>query len=370
LSFITGIRVKGFRGIREGVIDNLEDLTILIGRNGSGKSTILEALYLTSAWINPWDELRNVSKLDYIISRRGGRGKWDEARAVVWHNFRVENDVEIGIKSRSAELEFVINYDTGYVWLLADEDMLEELYFAFGVEGQYLRFDENGFVVVSDHPKVSGEQTAMTYDDFTESLEPDRAELLNALSGTLLIDSYVLSKPELVEKLWVKIIAQRLDRELVKVIREAFELDAEGLTHAPLGSTSALFLQLRNTSVRIDDLGDGARNMLLALTAVYASSPKLVLIEEPETKMHPGSLKVFTEALLRAAKDLGFQIIASTHSIELVKIASEISIQQSIKMSLIHLTREDGKLITRVLSKPDIELLEDLGIDPRFLDLF
>jgi len=326
LNHITGVLVKSFRGIYEGFVDNLEELTILIGRNGSGKSTVLEALYLVSSWIKRWDEIRSIDKLDYIVSRRGSRGSWSDTRMVLWHDFRIKDDIEIGIKTKDMELKFIINYNTGCIWLLLDkEEYLQYLpkssspvFYEEGkglkvFNGRYLRFDENNFIVFSDSPSSSGMRTSITYQEFANALakhEFPLSKLLDILSKTLLIDNYVLSRPELVERFtWSKILTQRLDKELVKIIQEAFEPDAEGLTYAPIGSTNALFLQLRNTSVRIDDLGDGARYALLALMTIYATDAKLVLIEEPETKMHPGGLKAFTEALLRVAKNLGLRLL-------------------------------------------------------------
>jgi len=46
---VSAIKLKRFRGIKEGVIDGLSDFTVLVGRNSAGKSTVLEALYLASA---------------------------------------------------------------------------------------------------------------------------------------------------------------------------------------------------------------------------------------------------------------------------------------------------------------------------------
>ena len=41
--------VSNMRGVKECSIGYLEDVNILIGRNGSGKSTILEATYAASS---------------------------------------------------------------------------------------------------------------------------------------------------------------------------------------------------------------------------------------------------------------------------------------------------------------------------------
>ena len=58
-------------------------------------------------------------------------------------------------------------------------------------------------------------------------------------------------------------------------------------------------LQLRNTSVRIDYIGDGAKTAALTTMAMLADKPKLLLIEEPETKIHPQSLEAPAKAILK-----------------------------------------------------------------------
>ena len=68
------IEVRNFRGIKETSIDGLSQLSILIGKNGAGKSSLLEALYLVSSCASIKDDVRGDMKLDYLISRRGGRG--------------------------------------------------------------------------------------------------------------------------------------------------------------------------------------------------------------------------------------------------------------------------------------------------------
>jgi predicted ATP-dependent endonuclease of OLD family len=53
---ITKLRIKNFRGIKEGEIE-LAPLTILLGGNNSGNTTILEALFLAP---NPFREVPYV----------------------------------------------------------------------------------------------------------------------------------------------------------------------------------------------------------------------------------------------------------------------------------------------------------------------
>jgi len=154
------------------------------------------------------------------------------------------------------------------------------------------------------------------------------------------------------------------------MIREEFEEEAEGLTYIPIGNTYYLALQTSETTIRIDDLGDGARTALLTALLTIAYKPTLILIEEPELHMHPAGLYTYMKFLLKQARELNFQIIATTHSIELIHIIQDITKEEKLELAIIFIEREKGVLKTRNFSPEDTEILKKLGTDPQFLYRF
>jgi predicted ATPase len=61
---IESIKIAGYRGLRDLSIDGLGRINLLVGKNNSGKTSVLEALYLMAARANP-------AALWQILSRRG-----------------------------------------------------------------------------------------------------------------------------------------------------------------------------------------------------------------------------------------------------------------------------------------------------------
>ncbi|RLF08904.1 MAG: hypothetical protein DRJ62_07635 [Thermoprotei archaeon] len=57
---LKSMTIRNLRGIKECIIKDLNEVNILIRKNGSGKSTILEAIYLASAWINLQDSQKSI----------------------------------------------------------------------------------------------------------------------------------------------------------------------------------------------------------------------------------------------------------------------------------------------------------------------
>lgn len=66
---LTRIRIKGFRGIKNCEITNLGKVNVFVGRNNSGKSSILDALCVARAPFS--DRLFDEPILHLLLKRKG-----------------------------------------------------------------------------------------------------------------------------------------------------------------------------------------------------------------------------------------------------------------------------------------------------------
>ena len=155
------------------------------------------------------------------------------------------------------------------------------------------------------------------------------------------------------------------------MVRKGLEPTAEGLTYIPIGPETVLALQTGTTTVRVDDVGDGTRSAILLALLVLGVRPSVLLLEEPETHLHPAGLATLLDFLLTLSREEGFQVIASTHSIDLVHIASSLARQHGVKLSVVYLERaRDGRLESRPFTLDDVEALRELGVDLRLAHAF
>lgn len=68
---IKSVSIRNFRGIKTCELKDLSDINLLIGKNNSGKSTILEAIYFLSLLVK-----EKPPYLLYIMRRRENRTQW------------------------------------------------------------------------------------------------------------------------------------------------------------------------------------------------------------------------------------------------------------------------------------------------------
>lgn len=68
-------------------------------------------------------------------------------------------------------------------------------------------------------------------------------------------------------------------------------------------------------SVPFEFMGEGFRSLTRLLWELFAADlPDVVLLEEPETHMHPGYVKQLTRFLIELARDEGVQLFVTTHN--------------------------------------------------------
>ena len=348
---LKGIEIHNFRGIREGSINGFRQVTIFIGKNGSGKSTILEAIYLASACVEPYDIINKDFKANYIIMRRGGRGDWRSSGDILWYQMDSSKPLKINLYINNESYSF-------HVFRKPHSNDIENVI---------------GLVYGDFYANIRGAwKRGATISPIPDILRNKLRDLEMFLKPVVLVDGRLLLNPKEIENTtWTSVSAKRLDKKIVEMIREELEREAEGLTYLPFGNTYTLALQTLKTTIRIDDLGAGAKDAILISLIILGLKPKILLLEEPESHMYPLGLYTFTKFLIRLAGEYGFQVIVSTHSNDFINIVRKVSQEIGVESRIIYIERSlDGVINYRDFSPDNVEILGKLGIDVRMSHVF
>ena len=304
---ITRVSLTGFRGVREGAVDGLVDVNVLVGRNNSGKSTVVEAILRVA-------ELLSSGRHDVADRSRGERLAALRSEPP-WHPAMVHRN---GPGPGRIELHTT---DSPPLWM------------TFTATGA---IDRNTVA-----PCCCANTTCFwPRDAYDAAIE---------------------------KALWGDALRARRDKALAKHLSTIFGMDIESIQLPPDGRAVLLF---PTHGLPLDSQGDGARAAFRALTLLGALNNTTLLMEEPECHQHPGSLKRFAQAITQLAKENSVQLILTTHSSECVGAFLDASTEVNSESAVFHLALRDGVLDARKLDAPTVATLAETGTDVRFLSLY
>jgi len=364
---LKALGIHNFRGIKEGEIKGLSQVTVFIGKNNSGKSTILEALYLASAAFNPEDHLSPIvrttytskycQKIVYLITRRHLENAYAEG---LWYGYDIEKPIKITLTfsdGKTFSTIYMHDHQQPYVLMNSQKRL-------------FLQITKKGIYKI-EYSDIGSVRTAVKVDSsiLNEILGNDYEHKVKFLSNIAFVDVLLTRYFRRIERtFWKKILQYRLDRFLVKLIRDGYDVNAEDLTYVPINGGFQLVVKMPTTYVRVDDLGDGVKFSLVLAMIFLTRENTLVLLEDPECHQHPHGLAKTFEALMKLAINRKLQLFITTHSIELLRIISHIAQEQNLDVSIFFLERdENGILHSRRFGIDELNALEELAIDARFL---
>ncbi len=321
---LTEFTVENFRGIRQGTVSGLTDVNVLIGRNNSGKTTLLEAMHRTVA---------RCASSDFM-----------KAVGVYWATVRQETWNESGSRTPAPKGGGV---------------------FAGEIETRHGKFKSLGTL----HPNVMLKSIREgDIDIFPMIAQEQFPGVMQAFATS----ASVFRPPDgtnttIEAKLWPQLLTDRSDKRLAAALNDVFGLQAESFQLLPSGKLIVLF---ENHSVPLDAQGDGTRAAMRCLMLLTALKQTMFILEEPECHQHPGSLEKFALAVCKLAKQNEVQLMISTHSGECVKAFLKAAETAASDSAVFHLSLTDGIQTARRLDAEAVETLQNTGIDVRFLDLY
>lgn len=330
---IKGIKVRNFRGIREGEL-KLSPLTILIGPNNSGKTTILEALLLSHGIR---ELFKGVSVPKLLMELHEVLGSRSLKHLIYTYSAR----------AKRACIEYNVNGKTSTLIIL--------------LVGSRMNF----YVVNAgiDQAMEIGDKKLKSLN-ILASLGHEGGGTLGAkyLTDALFIRYDILRKShEFLYSVWEELTYKGLTCKVAEWISKAVSEDFTDLTAEPFAGKSCIYLYRSDkVRIRLSDLGDGAHMLVVARLLVDYLNPNLILWDDIESHMNPRMLSLLAYWLADLV-DNGKQVVLTTHSLEAVETISRIVENASI----VRLSLVNGILEARYLDVNEVNKLKKLGIDAR-----
>ena len=354
---LSKIIIENFKGIKYCEISDLGKVNVFVGRNNSGKSSILDALCLIRSAFYPklFDEL-----IPHILLRRKAAERSMYVLRNFWYNYDTTQRIKFNLEFKSGEklnIEVLFISDSEFEILLEDPSgimgrFIDGKYFG----GMYIRLDG----MISSQGNIK--DIALRYPHIN-----------TFLSEIVLIDDYLARKLELLEIIAAdRIYKQRYGKRLAEKLKEVYNVEAETLTYIPVPSAPRKFrlsVETKDSYLHIDDMGDGTKYAMVILFLCSLLKDTAFLVEEVESHQHSGAITKFIPKLVEIANQQNVQLFLTTHSIEVLNVLSQLPEEYDIH--LFYIENKNGYLDVKHLGRNvDFKILLDLGVDPRFLEAY
>jgi AAA15 family ATPase/GTPase len=316
--FVSEIDVKEFRGIKrckEPV--KLSKFNVLIGKNNSAKSSILEALYLF-----PSPLIDSIYKKDNKINQIAGI---HSGRDGLVYGYSGNATMTYNVNKTSFTIELTSN---GGAHISIDNEANSSLEYI----SKMLKIPE---------PKLKDISVYIPND--TETIN-EYAKHVSSMENEIVKIGATKRVAEFVN--------QCIDEEYTEVLwkRDGISCRKE------LPDGSLLYPKL-------DDLGDGIKRATIIMLLLEARSPHLVLWDDFETASHPTLIRAQLEWLSK--KD--WQVVLATHSIDVLYQLLELEINPTDVQILQMKKLNDDALVHEPLTIDDLDDLMNANADPRRL---
>lgn len=316
--FISEIDVKEFRGIKrckEPI--RLSKFNVLIGKNNSGKSSLLEALYLF-----PSPQIESIYKKGNKI---GQITKLHSGCDGLVYGYSGNATMTYNVNKTLFAIEITSNCETNV--FIDDKATGSQEYISKMLEMPEPNLKDISIYIPNDT------ETLDRYAEYVSSLENEIVK-----SGA--------------NKRVAEFVNQCIDEKYTEVLwtREGLSCRKERPDGSPL-------------YIKLDDLGDGIKRATIIMLLLEAHSPRIVLWDDFESASHPTRIRAQLEWLSKR----DWQVVLATHSIDVLYQLLDIEINPA-DLQIIQMKKlNDDTLVHESLTIDDLDDLMNANADPRRL---
>lgn len=332
---IDTLHVQNFRCLKDFKIENLGDVNLLVGKNNSGKSTVLDALRV---YTHPFPiiilqaisiELYEIIKEDIGVEFVKNFFSYSEKNK---NHFTICHDKGQSLKVISGFIEveekkvsdnayqvsqkFIVN--TSEIDITKKNAPAIQILYNEAMNFETNSLSENGKAVIVQKTKNPN------YLDWYYVPSQRKSDLQGMTELSSWWDRIIQQHPKKYREYQDEIIT------ILKSLDSSIE-DWNFLGWKFDNRFRNIFLTVNNheQTIPVKSMGDGVATVLNILIALYNCKDGVLLIDEFENGLHFSVQKKLWEVIFKIAKDLNIQVFATTHSLDTVKSFSEVAVENN-----------------------------------------
>ncbi len=386
---LDSVWIDGFRGLRNLALDGLGPLNILVGKNNSGKTSVLEALSILCNAYDPSEWMSMVRRRDFggldetrIHSLRWcfpQRGELADAEFMFQSHCEMKSTGTFPLRKLRVEYKDIVGEHS--------VKELEQMARRRPEMGDAIDEQWRGAEIIHYAEVAPANKTLL--DSCTHStIEPIGIQLRedepvmgrtssarrsgNLPTDTLTPYSYQLNRLQVRSQslqLFRKLANPTQSREYVLELIRQFDPDIIDIEIASFrGVRPAIYLNHKRLGpAPLSIFGDAMRRAVLMASVLHSlKGGGVLLIDEIETGIHVHALQRVFAWLANSAKQFDVQIVATTHSLEAVDAMAESVTDRIDDLVTFHLDQADDETrAKRIPGELLLRLRRERGLDVR-----
>ena len=368
------LSIQGFRGIKGLSIPQLGRVTLITGKNNTGKSSILEALRIYTHNAAPY------LIYDILTAREEHiRGTDEEERSsdpeslfqisALFNGFPRLSDefapIAISTNGRTHPMKLMMRVG----WFAENEDSDGNTKLVMREDPSAWEPGDVAALVVETEEKrqVHRLERFLRYARSTRMPRPGLSDRVRM--PCIPVSPYAGEGTNTLEHLWAGVALTDNEKDVV----EALRIVDPRISAVSMVAGEVSF-RVRTAIVRSDNFrrpvplrsfGDGLNRLFAIALSIVNARGGLLLVDEFENGLHYSVQLDAWRMIFRLAKELDVQVFATSHSWDTIEALQKASAEVPEEGALVHLTARDSDIIPTVFTEDELAIVTRDKIEVR-----
>ena len=361
------LTIQNYRCFEDFHMDGLERVNLFVGNNNSGKTSLLEAIYLLVNSDRREALLETINnRSDYFIT---DNPFFYSIRHLFYQHQLQKKTIEIK-SSNSKEKHLIIGLS--YPRSKAT-DLGEPIPYLECFEVRKIVNNRSNNEKITRYQKQLNKTLAIIIEN-KEYIKIDNqyknqkyVEIKTNINNDIFVSVNKLFF-EQIALMWDTIVLTSKEAKIIEALK-IIENSLERISFSSSSNANSIRLKLENveTPIPLSSMGEGMYRILVLAMSLVTAEGGVLLVDEIETGLHYEAQTDMWRLILETAKELNVQVFATTHSWDCIAAYQEAlsQVEDSSIGKLFRLDSKYGKLRAVEYDAEDLEVVTREGIEVR-----